>query len=176
MKSHVDDSAAPRAARRRGVDGADGGGAAKRRGLLRAAAALPLLALVRPASATPEALRAAIAAFTGGDSPRTGKVTFDIAKLIDNGNAVPVTIRVESPMTAADHVTAIAIFNERNPETDIARFTLTARSGKAEVSTRIRLATSQKLVAIARLSDGSHWQQTADVIVALAACIEGEAM
>ncbi|WP_377702436.1 SoxY-related AACIE arm protein [Pseudoduganella sp. UC29_71] len=147
-----------------------------RRTLLRAGAALPLLALVRPASATPEELRAAIAAYTGGAVPKTGKVTFNIAKLIDNGNAVPVTITVDSPMTAADHVTGIAIFNERNPETDIARFTLGVRSGKAEVSTRIRLATSQKLVAVARMKDGSYWQQTADVIVALAACIEGEAM
>ncbi|KQW99967.1 sulfur oxidation protein SoxY [Massilia sp. Root418] len=146
-----------------------------RRCLLHAAAALPLLALVRPACATPEELRAAIAAYTGGAVPATGKVTFDIAKLIDNGNAVPVTITVDSPMTAAAHVTGIAIFNERNPETDIARFTLGPRSGKAEVSTRIRLATSQKLVAVARLSDGSYWQQAMDVIVALAACIEGEA-
>lgn len=147
-----------------------------RRRLLQAGAALPLLALVRPAAATPEALRAAIAAFTGGAQPQTGKVAFEIAKLIDNGNAVPVTIRIDSPMTAASHVTAIALFNERNPQTDIARFTLGPRSGKAEVSTRIRLATSQKLVAVARLSDGSCWQQSADVIVALAACIEGEAM
>lgn len=146
-----------------------------RRQLLRAGAALPLLALVRPASATPEAMRAAIAAYTGGVVPQTGKVSFEIAKLIDNGNAVPVTVTVDSPMTATAHVTGIAIFNERNPETDIIRFTLGARSGKAEVSTRIRLATSQKLAAVARLSDGSYWQQTADVIVALAACIEGEA-
>ena len=148
----------------------------KRRGLLRAAGAVPLLALVRPASATPEAMRAAVAQWTGGKTPNEGKVTFDIAKLIDNGNAVPVTIRVDSPMTREDHVTGIALFNERNPETDIVRFTLTARSGRAEVSTRIRLATSQKLVAVARMSDGSYWQRTADVIVALAACIEGEPM
>lgn len=147
-----------------------------RRDLLRAAGALPLLALVRPAVATPDAMRAAIAQWTGGQVPSNGKVTFEIAKLIDNGNAVPVTIRVDSPMTATDHVTGIALFNERNPETDIVRFTLTARSGRAEVATRIRLATSQKLVAVARLSDGSYWQQSVDVIVALAACIEGEPM
>lgn len=135
-----------------------------------------LLALVRPALATPEAMAAAIAAYTGGKPPQHGKVTFDIAKLIDNGNAVPVTIRVDNPQTADNHVAGIAIFNERNPETDVAQFTLGPRSGKAEVSTRIRLATSQKLVAVARLSDGSCWQQTVDVIVTLAACIEGEAM
>ncbi|MES2264520.1 MAG: SoxY-related AACIE arm protein [Pseudomonadota bacterium] len=147
-----------------------------RRQLIKATAGFTLLALVRPALATPEELRAAINAFTGGAAPRTGKVTIEIAQLIDNGNAVPVTVRVDSPMTALEHVSAIALFNEKNPQADIATFTLGARSGKAQVSTRIRLATSQKLVAVARLSDGSYWQQSADVIVTLAACIEGEAM
>jgi len=137
---------------------------------------LGLLVLVRPALASPEALQAAIAAYTGGAVPKAGKVTLDVAKLIDNGNAVPITVTVDSPMTAAAHVTGIAVFNERNPETGVAEFTLGPRSGKAQVATRIRLATSQKLVAVARLSDGSYWQQTQDVIVTLAACIEGEAM
>jgi sulfur-oxidizing protein SoxY len=135
---------------------------------------MPLLALVRPAAATPEALGAAVSAFTGGAPLQTGRVTFDIAQLIDNGNAVPVTVRVDSPMNPGDHVTSIAIFNERNPQADVVRFRLTPQSGKPEVSTRIRLATSQKLVAVAGMSDGSYWQQTADVIVTLAACIEGE--
>ncbi|MFA9217513.1 MAG: SoxY-related AACIE arm protein [Sphingomonadaceae bacterium] len=127
-----------------------------------------------PALATPEALAAAISAFTGGAPHRAGKVRFEIAQLIDNGNAVPVTVSVDSPMTAAEHVTAIGLFNERNPSSDIAVFALGPRSGKAQVSTRIRLATSQRLVALARLSDGSYWSQAVDVIVTLAACIEGE--
>lgn len=139
-------------------------------------AAIPLLALVKPAAATPESMSAAISAFTGNKLPKEGKLTFDIAKLIDNGNAVPITVRVDSPMTEQDHVTDIAIFNEKNPLPEVAKFTLGPRAGKAEVSTRIRLATSQKLTAIARLNDGSYWQQTVDVIVTLAACIEGEAM
>ena len=137
-------------------------------------AAGTLLALVRPAAATQQQMAAAIAAYTG-KPPQDGRVKFEIAQLIDNGNAVPVTIRVDSPLTKDDHVTGIAIFNERNPETDVARFTLGPRAGKAEVSTRIRLATSQKLVAVAKMSDGSCWQQAVDVIVTLAACIEGEA-
>jgi sulfur-oxidizing protein SoxY len=139
-----------------------------------AAAASPLLLAVRPASATPAAMTAAIREFTGGAQLQSGKVSFEIAELIDNGNAVPVTIRVDSPMTNDDHVTAIGIFNERNPLPDVVRFRLTPRAGKAQVSTRIRLATSQKLVAIAGMSDGSWWQQTVDVVVTLAACIEGE--
>jgi sulfur-oxidizing protein SoxY len=145
-----------------------------RRALLKAGAAAPLLALVKPATATPEESSAAISAFTGGATLQTGRVTFVISRLIDNGNAVPVTVRVQSPMTADDHVTSIAIFNQRNPLPDVARFSLTPRSGKAEVSTRIRLATSQQLVAVAGMRDGTFWQQTVDVIVTLAACIEGE--
>jgi sulfur-oxidizing protein SoxY len=147
----------------------------KRREVLAAGAGLAMLALVRPASATPEEMAAAIAAFTGGAAPKEARVKFDIAQLIDNGNAVPVTIAVDSPMSAADHVSAIGIFNERNPQTDVAVFTLGPRAGKAEVSTRIRLATSQRLVAVARMSDGSCWSKSVDVIVTLAACIEGEA-
>ena len=145
----------------------------KRRELLATAA---LLALVRPAAATPEKMASAIAAYTGNRLPQTGRVTFEIAQLIDNGNAVPVTIRVDSPLTPADHVTGIAIFNERNPETDVVKFTLGPRAGKAEVATRIRLATSQKLAAVALMSDGTCWQRTVDVIVTLAACVEGEVM
>lgn len=137
-------------------------------------AALPLLALVRPACATPEALATAIAAYTGNAKPAQGRVAIDIATLIDNGNAVPITVRVESPMTEQDHVTDIAIFNEKNPLPDVVRFQLTPAGGRAEISTRIRLATSQTLTALARTSDGQWWQQTVDVIVTLAACVEGE--
>jgi sulfur-oxidizing protein SoxY len=81
---------------------------------------------------------------------------------------------MDSPMTEQDHVTDIAIFNEKNPLPDVVRFQLTPLAGKAEVSTRIRLATSQAITALARTSDGQWWQQTVDVIVTLAACVEGE--
>ena len=147
----------------------------KRRDMLAAGTGLAMLTLVRPAFATSEEMAKAINAFTGGAKPTEGKMTFDIAQLIDNGNAVPVTIAVDSQMSAVDHVSAIAIFNERNPQTDVAVFTLGPRAGKAQVSTRIRLATSQKLTAVARMSDGSYRSKSVSVIVALAACIEGEA-
>jgi sulfur-oxidizing protein SoxY len=114
----------------------------------------------------------AIAQFAAGQGPRKGRVKLEIASLVDNGNVVPIRITVDSPMTAADRVTEIAVFNEKNPQRDVAHFTLGAKAGKAEVSTRIRLATSQKIVALARMSDGSVWSDTADVIVILAACIE----
>ena len=130
--------------------------------------------LVRPAAAAPEDLAAAIAEFTRGATLRAGKVTLDIASLVDNGNTVPMEVRVDSPMTAADHVVEIAVYNERNPQRDVVRATLGPRAGRASVATRIRLATSQKLVALARLSDGSCWSHTVDVVVTLASCIEGE--
>lgn len=118
-------------------------------------------------------LEAAIRAWAGDTTPRFGRVTLEIAALVENGNAVPVTVRVASPMTAADHVREIVLFNQRNPQRDVARFQLGPANGRAEVSTRIRLATSQRLVALARMSDGSVWQQHADVLVTLAACVEG---
>jgi sulfur-oxidizing protein SoxY len=117
-------------------------------------------------------MRAAIRAWTGGAPLRDGKVSIDIAELIDNGNAVPVTLSVASPMTAAEHVTGLALFAERNPLPEVVAFQLGPRAGRAEVATRIRLATSQQLVAIARLNDGTCWQHSVKVIVTLAACLE----
>jgi len=143
----------------------------RRRKLLAIAAAL---VVARPALATTAEMKAAIAAFAGGAEPRAGRVTLDVAKLVDNGNAVPITVSVDSPMTALDHVVAIAVFNERNPNTDVVKFALGPRAGKAVVATRIRMATSQKLVAVARMNDGCAWSATADVIVTLAACVEGD--
>ena len=145
-----------------------------RRQLLTHSAGLGTWLLVRPAAAASDELAAAISAWSNGAAVQRGRVKLDIAPLVDNGNTVPISISVESPMTAADHVTAIAIFNERNPQRDVARFTLGPRAGRATVSTRIRLATTQKLAAVARMNDGSYWSHTVDVIVTLAACLEGE--
>ena len=132
-------------------------------------------ALAQNASAPPAPeLLAAMAAFAGGQPLRSGRVRLAVATLVDNGNTVPLAVRVDSPMSAAVHVPEIAVFNEKNPQRDVARFTLGPRSGRAEVATRIRLATSQKLVALARMNDGSVWQDMVDVVVVLAACIEGE--
>lgn len=148
-----------------------------RRALIGAAASLVVVrhasaqVLGRPAGTQ---LAEAVAEFAKGQPVRTGRVKLDIASIIDNGNVVPVRVTVDSPMTAADHVAQVAIFNDRNPQRDVAVFTLGPRAGKAEVATRIRLATSQKLSALARMSDGSVWSDTVDVIVALAACIEGD--
>ena len=119
-------------------------------------------------------MRDAVAAFTGGAVPRTGRVQLDIAELVENGNAVPVSVGVPgSPMTPAEHVRRIALFTERNPEPGVAVFHFSPKSGRATVATRMRLATSQQVLAVAHLSDGSCWQAAVDVIVTLAACVEG---
>jgi sulfur-oxidizing protein SoxY len=143
-----------------------------RRRLIGAVAGAGSVLWWRPAPAAAEDLAAAIAKFAGGAPVRPGRVTFDIAPLVENGNAVPVTVSVASPMSEADHVQAIAIFNERNPQRDVVIFRLGPRAGRATVATRIRLATSQQLVAIAQMNDGSCWTHTVDVIVTLAACVE----
>ena len=143
-----------------------------RRELLQLSLAAGGLLLVRPARATSFEMQSAIADYASGATVKKGRVTFDIPPLVENGNGVPITVSVDSPMTAAEHVTGIAVFNERNPQRDVVRFTLGPRAGRAVVSTRIRLATSQQLVAVARLSDGTFWSQGVDVLVTLAACLE----
>jgi sulfur-oxidizing protein SoxY len=145
-----------------------------RRRILAGAAGMGLSVVLRPAAAQADELAAAITAYTQGAQVRPGKVKLDVAELVDNGNVVPITVTAESPMTASDHVKTIAVFNAKNPQRDVARFTLGPRAGKASVTTRIRLATSQQLVAIAQMNDGSYWSHTVNVIVTLAACIEGD--
>lgn len=146
---------------------------AARRLLLQAGAALAGQVLVRPATAQETgSLAQVIARFAAGQPVRPGRVKLEIAPLVDNGNVVPMRVTVQSAMSAADHVSEIAVFNEKNPQREVARFTLGPRNGRAEVSTRIRLATSQQLVALARMNDGSVWSDTVDVIVVLAACVE----
>jgi sulfur-oxidizing protein SoxY len=128
--------------------------------------------VLRPAVATPDTMQAALREFTGGAAVGEGRVRFDVAPLVENGNTVPIAVEVESPMTPTDHVQAIAVFNEGNPQPDVAVFRFGPRAGRAQVQTRIRLAASQRLIAVARMGDGSHWSRTVDVIVTIAACVE----
>ena len=125
---------------------------------------------LRPAEATPATLATAIRNVVGPAVVRTGKVKLDVPPLVEN--AVPLTVSVSSPMTADDYVKSIHVFNEKNPQPNMGNFYLGPQAGRAQVSTRIRLADSQKIVAIARLSDGSFWSTTVDVVVTLAACTE----
>jgi sulfur-oxidizing protein SoxY len=120
----------------------------------------------------PEDLTAALRKYTSGAPWKEQKVEFDVAELVDNGNTVPLTVTVNSAMNATDYVKGIAVFNEKNPNRDVALFVLSQDCGKAEVSTRMRLATTQRLVAIAAMGDGSFCTKTIEVIVTLASCIE----
>lgn len=146
----------------------------QRRQLLMAAGTAWLSLQVRPAAAVsaPDTLQQVITRWAAGQPVTEGRVRLDVQPLVENGNAVPISVRVDSPMTAAQHVQEIVVFNERNPQRDVVRAAFGAASGRAQLDTRIRLATSQRLVALARLSDGSQWSAQVDVVVTLAACIE----
>jgi sulfur-oxidizing protein SoxY len=130
-------------------------------------AGVPARAHASPAAAS-EAIRKVV-----GDAPvRPGKVKLTVPPLIDNGNSVALNVVVESPMTQADHVKAIHVFAEKNPQPYIVSAYLGPRAGRATLATRVRLADTMKVVAIAALSDGSYWSDTAEVIVTLSACLE----
>jgi sulfur-oxidizing protein SoxY len=133
--------------------------------------AMPLM--VRRAEATPQSMKAAIQEVIGEAPVRKGRVTLDIPPLVENGNTIATSVAVDSPMTATDYVKAIHIFNEKNPQPNVIGVKLSPRAGRAQLSTRIKLADAQKIVAVAQLSDGTFWSDDADVIVTIAACVEG---
>ena len=144
-----------------------------RRTLLAGAAGTIALTLVPyEAAAAPEDLAAALKTILGDKQLQNGRVKIEIPPLADNGNSVPITISVESPMTAADHVKAIHILSEKNPLANIVRFGLGPRSGVAKVQTNIRLALTQKVTVVAEMSDASFFGGTAETIVTAAACLE----
>jgi len=118
------------------------------------------------------ALEEAIRKVVGDAQVRPGKVKLDLPPLIDNGNTVPLSVTVDSPMTEADHVKAIHIFTEKNPQPFVISAHLGPRSGRARISTRARIADTGKVIAIAQLSDGSYWSDTVSVVVTLSACLE----
>ena len=146
----------------------------KRRIFLASSAGLMASVVVHPVAALTQsdALTPLVSAYAAGGSVREGRVKFNIAPLVDNGNSVPIEITVESPMTPAQHVVGIALFNEKNPQNQVAEFTLSPLAGRARVATRIRLALSQQLVAVAKMNDGSCWTHTVEVLVTIASCIE----
>jgi sulfur-oxidizing protein SoxY len=137
-----------------------------------AAVGLGAVIAVTPAHATPQEMQDAIRKVVGSAAVTRGRVKLELPPLSENGNTVPLTVSVESPMTPADHVRAIHVFTELNPQPEVVSFRLGPRAGRAHVSTRIRLANTQTVTAISELSDGSFWSATASVVVTLAACLE----
>ena len=148
---------------------------ATRRAVMLGGLAGGLAATIRlePAHATPERMRAAIRTVVGEASIRKGRVDLEVPPLVENGNTVSLAVSVDSPMTATDYVKAIHVFNEKNPQPNVISVHLGPRAGRAKFSTRFRLADSQIVTAIAEMSDGTFWSVSADVIVTLAACVEG---
>jgi len=144
-----------------------------RREFLLAAGGLAVASAAGETRATPAAMQLAIRNVVGTAPVRRGRVKLDLPPLIDNGNAVALSVTVESPMTPEDHVRAIHVFTERNPQPNVISVFLGPRAGRATLATRIRLADTQTVTAIAELSDGSFWSDTVDVVVTLSACLEG---
>ena len=132
----------------------------------------PIAVVVRPALPAPAGMHVAISRMVGGATLNPGRIQLQLPPLSENGNSVPCKVTVASPMTAADHVRAIHVVNEKNPQPNVISARLGPRAGKAEISTRIRLSDSQTVVAIAELSDGSFWSDQVEVVVTLGACLE----
>ena len=146
----------------------------RRQFLLLGLVATPAFAQLDPniAAKRKAALEEAIARVTGGKEPRPGRVKLDVPPLVDNGNTVPISVTVDSPMTPADHVKTITVLTEKNPQPYVLRAHLGPRSGRASVSARGRIADTGNVIAIAELSDGSFWSDTISVVVTLSACLE----
>ena len=145
---------------------------ATRRQFLAAAGGAGLALIVRPAKATPASMKQAIRQIVGEARVKPGKIKLDLPPLVENGNTVAMAVSVDSPMTAKDHVKAIHVFTEKNPQPNVISVQLGPRAGKAEIQTRVRLADTQSVIAICEMSDGSFWSDTVDVIITLGACLE----
>ena len=113
-----------------------------------------------------------VRSFTGGKDVLPGKVTLVLPRIADNGHSVPMTVKVDSPMTPAEHVRAVHLISEKNPVRDMASFYFGPHLARAEFTSRLRLNGSQRVVAIAELSDGSFWSDMVQVEVREAACTE----
>jgi sulfur-oxidizing protein SoxY len=112
----------------------------------------------------------AIKKFTGGKTPAQGKVKLDLPEIAENGNTVPMTVMVESPMTEASHVTDVLVLASENPRSGVATFHFSPASGVAEANTRIRLASTQDVIAVAKMNDGSFFIASKQVKVTIGGC------
>ncbi len=123
-----------------------------------------------PARAAPADARAALDALIGGKKPQQGRVVIELPEIAENGNTVPLAVSVEGEMTASNYVKSIHVVAEENPLPHVASFHFTARSGKARVSTRMRLLKTQNVIAAAVMSDGSVYEASRQVKVTIGGC------
>ena len=112
----------------------------------------------------------AIKKFTGGKTPVQGKIKLDLPEIAENGNTVPMTVTVESPMTEQSHVTDVLIVADENPRSGVVTFHFSPASGVAEANTRIRLAATQDVIAVAKMNDGSVFMTSKQVKVTIGGC------
>ena len=143
----------------------------RRRALLVGAAAMPLWAAPAFAQVGPEV--AAYKAFVGSRVVRTERLVLDIPRIADNGNLVPVRIAMPGPFVPGAEVKSIHLFSQTNPVPQMAVFHFPVPVGRVEVESRVRLAGTQRVVAVATLADGTLYAATADVLVTVSACIDG---
>lgn len=134
--------------------------------------ALPLTAAAQMNRTQLNNMPQVIARLVGQSKVNPGRVRLNLPPLVENGHLVPLSVTVDSPMTEADHVKAIHVFTDKNPLPEVLSFYLSPRAGRAHLSTRVRLADSETVVAIAQMSDGSFWSESVHVVVTTAACLE----
>jgi sulfur-oxidizing protein SoxY len=128
------------------------------------------LAVVDKAAATTADADTEIAKFTGGKATESGKISIDLPEIAENGNTVPLAIKVDSPMTADDYVSAIRVIGDANPNAGIVTFHLTPASGRAEVGTRIRLGGTGNVTVLAKTSAGKIYADHKAVKVTVGGC------
>lgn len=120
--------------------------------------------------ASAEDTEKAIMELTGGKMPEAGKVTLTAPEIAENGNTVPISVSVDSAMTDGDMVESVSIFAEGNPNPDVVTFNFTALSGAATATTRMRLAKTQNVIAVAKMADGTTYMDKKEVKVTIGGC------
>lgn len=125
---------------------------------------------VNPARAAAEETKKKVMEFTGGKEPASGKITLKAPEIAENGNTVPISVSVESAMSGDDVVESVIILAEGNPNPEVATFHFTELSGEASATTRMRLAKTQNVVAVAKMKDGSVYSDTRLVKVTIGGC------
>jgi len=142
-----------------------------RRGALMLGAGMTLtLAAADEGMATPAEADAEIAKFTDGKAAENGKIAIDLPEIAENGNTVPLSIKVDSPMSANDYVSEILVVGDGNPNPGIVKFHLTPMAGRAEVATRIRLNSTENVIVMAKTSTGKLYTERKMVKVTVGGC------
>ena len=120
--------------------------------------------------AAPSKAEMALSKIIGGKPTKSGRVHLKLPPIAENGNTVPMTVSVDSPMTANDYVKAVHVVADGNPRPEIASFYFSPMSGKPEVATRIRMAKTQNIIAVAEMSDGTLYRASKNVKVTIGGC------